>query len=240
MSVTDFWTAEYATKAAEADPLLQSGRGRQFTTVALLHQFRAIARLLGPTRADHVLDLGCGNGLFTIALSGIARSVLGVEPVAELREHATRNCAPLSNVSIARGDATSIPTPDGSCDRVLVFGVLQLIPAADVEYVFAEVRRVLTPNGRVLFGSLLDAGERDKFLGGYLGDVRAAQHLSVEEKEQIIARNAAATWHDPRALAAWWSARGATTWCEPVAPGDPDAGHRFHFVAELRGDAGDA
>src|SRR5205823_3410849 len=82
---------EYRRKADAADPIAQSGRGSTFRAVEFLHVVRQTVALLAAGPECEVVDVGCGNGLVDIVLSGCCRSVLAVEPVPELAAHARAN-----------------------------------------------------------------------------------------------------------------------------------------------------
>jgi len=95
-------------------------------------------------RADRALDVGCGAGLSTAALVPLARHVLGLEPVPAMLAH-RRTVAPHARFVI--GEAERLPFAGGSFDLVAAAGSLNY---ADLPSAFAEVARVLTPDGTFL------------------------------------------------------------------------------------------
>lgn len=234
MSVgTGFWVEQYRQKAAAVDPLAQSGRGERCDLVAFLQMLRQMLDLLAVRRTDDVLNVGCANGLVDIVLSACCRSLLSIEPVEELAELARQNLAdcPDANVLVARGD--SIPCADACFDRVLVLEVIQLITPQDLRPMFAELCRVTRPGGRIVIGSVLDAGRRDAFLHPYLRGVREARHLTEHQKRAIIARNENAHWHDPSLLESWWRQLGSEPALRALPARDPLSDHRFHLVVDV-------
>ena len=115
-----------------------------------------------------VLDLGCGPGISTFALATrIPRpaQLIGLDLSQEMIEisHAThqREWSHLKHVDFEVGDATHLRFEDSSFD--LVFGHSFLYLVDDPVAVLREVKRVLKPNGQVVFmepngsGSLLQA-----------------------------------------------------------------------------------
>lgn len=90
------------------------------------------------------LDLGCGTGRFTQALSeAFACSAVGVEPsVAMLEVAAARGDA---DVEWKLGDAEDIPLADQFVDLVFMSQVFHHL--SNPQRALAEIRRVLTPNG---------------------------------------------------------------------------------------------
>jgi SAM-dependent methyltransferase len=94
--------------------------------------------------ANRALDLGCGAGLSTAALMPWAGQVIGVEPVAAMLAH-RQKVAPQASFVIAQ--AERVPFAPGSFDLVTAAGSLNY---ADLPSAFAEVARVLTPDGTFL------------------------------------------------------------------------------------------
>jgi ubiquinone/menaquinone biosynthesis C-methylase UbiE len=95
-------------------------------------------------RGRRVLDLGCGTGRLSAALAeeGIAR-VWGVDASAEMLAVAREKLP--AGVGLKQGRAEDLPFRDGWFERVVMWLVVHLVdrPAA-----FAEVARVLAPDGR--------------------------------------------------------------------------------------------
>jgi len=96
-------------------------------------------------RGRRVLDLGCGTGRLSAALAeqGLAR-VWGVDASEEMLDVARAKLP--SSVGLKHGRAEELPFRDGWFDRAVMWLVAHLVdrPAA-----FAEVARVLTPDGRL-------------------------------------------------------------------------------------------
>jgi SAM-dependent methyltransferase len=112
---------------------------------------------LGLPRGAEVLDLGCGEGRFSIELAKrFGYKVTGVDPVprhiepcmARRDEAAKSDTALKELVRFELGAAEAVPLPDASIDLIWCREVLVLIE--DFYRVFAECRRVLRPQGRIL------------------------------------------------------------------------------------------
>lgn len=104
-----------------------------------------------PLATGRVLEIGIGSGL-NLPYYDPARlqEVIGLDPSAELRRQAERAAARVSfPVSFLGLEAEQIPLPAASIDTVLVTYTLCTIP--DVEAALREMRRVLKPEGRLLF-----------------------------------------------------------------------------------------
>jgi SAM-dependent methyltransferase len=117
-------------------------------------EIEAVVRLLEMEQASALLDIGCGNGAFTIAAAQ-ANPTCRVWAFDALKS-ATTQCqaaafaAGLTGDRLAVGEAwaESIPLPDASVDRVLCRAVLHHLP--DAQRVYREFARLLRPGGRLL------------------------------------------------------------------------------------------
>ncbi|GAC1425197.1 MAG: hypothetical protein NVS9B9_29330 [Ktedonobacteraceae bacterium] len=138
--------------------------------LALVPQ-KAIQLALGldnPVRAAHlqpgetVLDLGCGGGIDTLLAAhyvGPQGHATGLDMTPAMVETARINAATLGlkNTSFIEGTIEALPFPNESIDVVLSNGVFNLAP--DKDRVFAEVRRVLRPHGRLIVADMLLRGD---------------------------------------------------------------------------------
>lgn len=121
----------------------------------------ALVRRLLPAEGP-VLDLGCGDGMFTtLTLADhphhAGRVVYGVEPDAV---DATRARRTGSYAAVYEASAATVPLSDGACGVVLANSVLEHIP--DLDAVLRDVHRVLRPGG-----SLLITAPTDTFGDGF-------------------------------------------------------------------------
>jgi SAM-dependent methyltransferase len=101
---------------------------------------------------ERVLDLGSGAGtdsLVAAQMVGTAGSVTGIDMTPEMLAKARSAAveAGIGNVTFVEGEAEHLPFADESFDVVISNGVIDLVPDKDV--VFAEIRRVLAPGGRI-------------------------------------------------------------------------------------------
>ena len=109
-----------------------------------------------------VLYIGVGGGMEALQFAYFCRQpggVVAVDPVAEMREAASRNLkfATESNdwfdpayVDILEGDAFSLPVPDSSVDVVAQNCLFNIFEPEDLKRALTEAYRVLKPGGRLI------------------------------------------------------------------------------------------
>lgn len=109
------------------------------------------------TKGKVYLDYGCGNGECAIraAKLGAALSIgIDISPVSvENSRRFAREAGVADNIHFLQADAENTRLPDGSIDVVLCSGVLHHM---DLSYVFPELRRILSPGGRIMAKEALD------------------------------------------------------------------------------------
>jgi len=127
--------------------LLSAGLDRRWRARAV--------KTLALTGQERVLDLCTGTG--DLALGMVrpgrpgARAVVGIDFAAEMLRYAQRkirDAGVVRRVTLVRGDATSIPCPDGAFDAATVaYGIRNVVDTATA---CRELHRVLRPGGRLV------------------------------------------------------------------------------------------
>lgn len=110
---------------------------------------------VAPRPGETIVDVGSGPGYLTVELSravGDAGEVVGVDPSAEMRTAAARECEGYSNVRILEGTAAELPLNDASADRAASLQVFEYL--SDIPGALAEIRRVLRPEGRLVVADM--------------------------------------------------------------------------------------
>jgi SAM-dependent methyltransferase len=107
----------------------------------------AILNLAGEVRGRRILDAGCGSGPLYAALRDRGATVTGIDSSAEMLQLAWQRLG--ADAVLHRADLRSpLPFPDGSFDDVIASLVLHYLE--DWATPLAELRRVLTPGGRLI------------------------------------------------------------------------------------------
>lgn len=116
-----------------------------------LYERPAMVAMLPPVDGLRVLDAGCGSGLYGELLLDRGARVTGVDQSARMLHHARRRLAG-RDVDLRVADLRHpLPFPDGSFDGIVSALALHYMP--DWSTALAEFRRVLTPEGWLLFST---------------------------------------------------------------------------------------
>jgi ubiquinone/menaquinone biosynthesis C-methylase UbiE len=140
----------------------------------------------GDLRGRRVLDCGCGTGRLSQALAeSEASKVWGVDPEPEMLRVAAGNVP--ASVGLKPGRAEDLPFRDGWFDRAVMWLVCHLVdrPAA-----FAELRRVLAPDGRLVVVTFDPAHFGEFWLNRFFPSLEAIDRArfpdAVELEAQLV------------------------------------------------------
>lgn len=107
-------------------------------------------------RAGHsVIDTGCGSGRLSTQLSrrfGAGIHYLGTDVVPDLLTYARSKANQVYQFEVTEG--LYIPAVDASADFVVAFSVFTHLKRSETEFYLREIRRVLRPEGKLLFSFL--------------------------------------------------------------------------------------
>jgi SAM-dependent methyltransferase/quercetin dioxygenase-like cupin family protein len=116
-------------------------------------------RHAGLSEGEVVLDIGSGGGIDTVLAAqrvGPTGRVIGLDALPEMCERA-QEAAQAAGVEpwcdLREGEMEAIPLPDESVDVVISNGVINLSPRKS--RAFAEIARVLQPDGRICVSDLV-------------------------------------------------------------------------------------
>jgi 2-polyprenyl-3-methyl-5-hydroxy-6-metoxy-1,4-benzoquinol methylase len=150
------------------------------TQKALLKQ-NLISRVIGKNR--YVLEVGCGEGFLSIALSKMGNKVVGVDVsstcIAIARKNARRFEA--SNVNFSRLSAANMDLPKSSFDWVISMDLIEHLHPQDAFDHLRQAAALLKPKGKYL---LVTPNSR---IGLHAGKAHIKEY-TFEELEQLFSK----------------------------------------------------
>lgn len=140
--------AELDDPWASANPRYAYQRWKYQTLMAALPVGRRFGR---------ALDLGSGLGALSMALTGVADHVLGLDIAQSAVDRARRRAGAQPGLHFAQGDVSALgPALDGTFDLVVVADTLYYLDRVDdpsLKAVAARIARLLTPDGLCLLAN---------------------------------------------------------------------------------------
>jgi SAM-dependent methyltransferase len=127
--------------------------------------FKRLLRL-GPS--DRFLDVGCGEGYYTIPLARMAGGTVGIDLSSSvLRVFRSLDDFPEGKVALVNSDVERLPFPDGSFTKALCSHVLEHV--LDDHAVVGEIYRVLGPGGLAALAVPLKYTPQHRAVWGAIG-----------------------------------------------------------------------
>ena len=117
-----------------------------FTRSKSQHIRSTIQRLLGPTTARSILDVGCGIGIMEAYLAPYFNKITAIDIAGDLLGAAKKNVA---GVDFREYDGVTIPFSDQSFDVAFAVCVLHHLPPEQQMPMLQEMKRVVRPGGAV-------------------------------------------------------------------------------------------
>lgn len=199
MRKQELWKKHWAEKSMEKDPFVASGASNfAKDPFEFLDNLYCISNNLNITKQDRLLDIGCGTGLYCVALSNWANQVRAFDYIPRLVDRAKENTKSYSNIEIKKGDILKIPFRDKSFNKILINSVIQYLEhLASVKKALIEVKRVLKKNGLVFISLIPEDKQKKKYLEGIEN-----LDLPKDKKKEIYKKNNAALWFNKKDLTA--------------------------------------
>ena len=221
----DFWRAHGRT-AASAD--LQTQVLRTFNKQPIeMERWQEtlvyVDKLFPISPIDDVLDLCCGNGLFSSHFAERARTVIAVDISSDLLAKLARRF--LHNVTTLCADVREAHFADAAFSRIWIYAGIQYLSEREVVLLFQNMLRWLRPEGLLFIG---DVPDRARLWAFYDTPQRRSQYFDNYAKDQDVV----GTWFDPlwlRYLAESIGFRNAETIPQPA--GQIYAHFRFDMMA---------
>lgn len=135
-----------------------------------IHKYRRVLEKLSPlVRKKKILDLGCGKGDFSIILSKLGATVIGLDLGPDLIELA-KELAKINNedCQFIVGDVCQLPFQNNDFDFVVGNGILHHLPEAGVKDALKETYRVLKNGGIAFFNEPIEDNKVFSYLKNFI------------------------------------------------------------------------
>jgi SAM-dependent methyltransferase len=185
----EFWR-EHGRKTLTADEqtqVLRTSNKLPITQERWTFTLAELDRDFPTTAQDDLLDLCCGNGLFTTHFAAQCRTVTSLDISPDLLRALDERR--LVNVRTQCMDMRAADFPDGSFSRVLLYAGLQYIDHAETVTLLRKVFRWLRPGGLFFIGDIPD---RSRLWSFYNTTERQALYFD----NLVAGRDVVGTWFD--------------------------------------------
>jgi ubiquinone/menaquinone biosynthesis C-methylase UbiE len=142
--------------AAEYDARRYRGRANEYKRRVMK---TAYTSLIGPSRGQRLLDVGCGTGRGLADLGETGARLFGSDASVDMLTRAANACA-TCRPDLTAAYAQHLPFRDGSFDIVTSLNFLHLFSIDTQRQMVSEMKRVLKPGGRLVleFDNALHGG----------------------------------------------------------------------------------
>jgi ubiquinone/menaquinone biosynthesis C-methylase UbiE len=139
-----------------------------------------LLRFLKVQPGELYLDIGCGTGNYTIALSNRGLNFVGVEPSEQMLNEAQKRD---QKITWLQGTAEQIPTRDNAFDGVIA--TLTIHHWINLSQSLKEIYRITKENGRVVFFTATPDQMKGYWLNYYFPEMLKSSILQMPALDKI-------------------------------------------------------
>lgn len=154
-AVKDFFThrAEHAEGRDPVVTVMLQDHAPELTLSRDAHEKEICLSLMHPGEKDSVLDIGCGNGRWGMALRDTVATYVGMDPVESFIDQARDMFSGYENCSFDVADAENFPEKvgDQKFSMLIIAGVFQYINDALCKVTLENASHCAAPECRILF-----------------------------------------------------------------------------------------
>ena len=151
---------------------------------------QCLLALLSPEKEKSYIDIGCGTGNYTIALSELGYAFTGLDPSEAMLSFA-RQRAPEKDWLL--GTAEKMPLSDAQFDGALA--VLTIHHWLNLEKAFLEINRILMKGSRLVLFTALPEQMEGYWLNHYFPKMMQTSIQKMPGLDQIIDAGVSAGFH---------------------------------------------
>jgi len=146
------------------------------------YTLESVRKQLELKSSDTILDLCCGNGLFSVAFAPFVRSVDAVDLSPRLID--SISARKISNIRAEAKDIRELSFKDGAFTKVLWYAGIQYIDESDIVSMIRRIRKWMKPGGILFLG---DVPDRSKLWDYFNEPTREKAYFDgIEQKRPVI------------------------------------------------------
>lgn len=152
----EFWKkhGRASIKKDEQTQVLRTFNKQPINQEIWIHTLNYLDSQFSLSSSDDVLELCCGNGLFTEHIANRCRSITAVDISADLLDKLKQRN--IKNLEILQSDIRKINFEDYSFSHILLYAGIQYLSEAEVAILMGRIFKWVKPGGLMFVGDIPD------------------------------------------------------------------------------------